>query len=102
MIYSVIINPKGVCFLKNRIDKELFFDIQFSSRLLDTVSCPLHLHSCIEIIIVAEGTMHMLLGEQNYMINAGSAIYIEPYEAHKFLTIITTKAILLSSCWRAI
>ena len=70
--------------MKTHLTDDLFFDVEFSSRLLDTISCISHMHSCIEIIVVSEGTMHMILDEQHYYIEAGSALYIEPYEPHAF------------------
>lgn len=64
---------------------DVFSQIQFSSRLLENVTCNAHMHSCIEILLTVEGVMHLWLGDREYRVPAGSAIYFEPFERHNFV-----------------
>ena len=43
------------------------------------------MHSCFEIVLVYDGTMHMILDGTDYLVPAGSAVVIEPYEIHSFM-----------------
>ncbi len=72
-----------------------FFDVQFSSRLLDTEACGTHMHSCIEIILVAEGNMHMKLDEREYLIPASHAVFAELYETHAFFSDLPNKSYII-------
>lgn len=48
------------------------------------VKCYKHIHRGIEVVFVNEGTVHMTIGEKEYEIAAGCAVYAEPYEVHGF------------------
>ncbi len=43
-----------------------------------------HVHSDIEIIYVAEGTLNLTLSGTTFDLHAGQMIYIEPFETHSF------------------
>ena len=48
------------------------------------VECMRHLHSHLEIIIVAEGELEMKVGDKTYDICAGYGIFVSPFEPHEF------------------
>ena len=48
------------------------------------LTCKLHVHREIEIVIVTEGVLSMKISGQEYAVPAGSAIFVEPYEPHSY------------------
>lgn len=79
----------------NVIFGETLTEIQFSSILYDTIECPDHIHNLLEIVMVSEGTMHMTLDGQDIYLEAGSAIFIEPFEIHSFIKDKPNKAYII-------
>lgn len=59
------------------------------------LTCKLHVHREIEIVIVTEGVLSMGIAGQEYAVPAGSAIFVEPYAPHSYDSPQTNKCILI-------
>lgn len=56
----------------------------FTSQRHVDVTCIKHLHPYAEIVIVTEGTLEMVIGNQKYSIKTGQGVYVSPFEMHSF------------------
>lgn len=70
-------------------------EIHLSSRLLDTVKCPAHMHHCIEIVFVVDGVMHMTISGREFAIPSGHAVFVKPYESHSFSDDMQNKSYII-------
>ena len=62
--------------------RDCMFDYNF--RCLSDIVCRLHIHHWMELVLVTEGKLHVCVGDVTYLLSAGEAVYIEPYEPHSF------------------
>lgn len=51
---------------------------------MSDIVCRQHIHHWMELIIVTEGKLQVFVGDATYLLSAGEAVYIEPYEPHGF------------------
>ena len=56
----------------------------FNSARHTDVECVLHINTYVEIVIVTSGVLNMTVGNNEYFINEGSAVFIMPFEPHSF------------------
>ena len=52
----------------------------------EDVKCDLHMHISPEIILVSRGELRMSVRGKDYVIKAGEALFVAPFEAHSFLS----------------
>lgn len=48
------------------------------------VECPAHVHYCMEIILVTQGTLQVTINEQEYAVSQGEGVFVLPFEVHSF------------------
>jgi len=84
--------------------RDCMFDYNF--RCLSDVVCIHHIHQWMELIVVTEGTLNIHIGNTPYVLSAGEAIYVEPYEPHGFASpqkntcqILEAPTVLLQPFW---
>ena len=58
----------------------------FACSVHRNVDAILHVNFSMEIVIVDEGKLHVKIGNNEYDINAGQAVFVQPFEAHSFLS----------------
>lgn len=75
--------------LKHEISAD-YFTVERNSNF----SFPLHMHRCYEIILLIEGSMTIILENQEYIIEAGDMILIKPNFVHGLKTDMTSRHIL--------
>lgn len=56
------------------------------TRHLENVSCPVHIHQYMEMVVVTEGILTMQIKQAFHKITAGSVALIEPFIPHSFLS----------------
>ena len=56
----------------------------FASARHTDVECVLHINIYAEIVIVTSGVLHMTVGDNEYSVSKGSAVFITPFEPHSF------------------
>lgn len=49
------------------------------------VTCNMHIQRDMEIVFVTVGRLKMMIGGIEYTVDAGQALFVEPYEPHAFL-----------------
>ncbi len=58
------------------------YSFEFCERY--NMYCSLHIHRNMEIVMVLDGTLHMLIDSAPYAIGAGEAVLFEPFVSHSF------------------
>lgn len=58
----------------------------FMANIQKDVNCKLHIHRQFEIVLVLKNTLTMQIGIESYDISEGSAVFIESYQPHSFLS----------------
>ena len=58
----------------------------FRFNRYENVSCPLHAHYSIEIVVITDGNLQVSDGINNYTMNKGDAILFLPFDKHAFAT----------------
>ena len=56
----------------------------FTSARHTDVECVLHINIYAEIVIVTSGVLNMTVGNNEYSISQGDAVFITPFEPHSF------------------
>lgn len=57
---------------------------QFAAARHTNVHCDMHAHVSMEIVLVNEGGLHMDIGEREYDLAAGEAVFVPPFAPHAF------------------
>ena len=63
---------------------ENYYPYVFMSERHEDVRCDLHMHISPEIVLVSRGELRMSVRGKDYLIKAGEALFIAPFEAHSF------------------
>ena len=60
-----------------------FYPYSVVSEIFESVSCPKHMHLAGEIILVNEGVLNVIVGDEKYELTRGEAVFIPPFVPHE-------------------
>ena len=75
---------------------EIYQEKVFKKDEWTDISCPTHSHFSVEIVLVLDGEFLVELDGTNYTLQKQQAIIIMPFEMHKFVTVHTSRVLILN------
>ena len=65
---------------------ELYYPYAVVLESHKSVNCPRHMHIAPELILVREGTLNMIIADEEYSIRAGEGAFVPPLVPHEFIS----------------